>query len=201
MVIYTLYYLYPWIDKSDKDFLEYLKDYGGISIYRDGINVYPAEWGAKYDWLGLRQRQISQAYRMSYYHMLGNVEIEQSNNIELVDKTNREGMVVNSAFLDLTELVKAITRYVELDYMGKRDELNKLTGGLIREPRILNQFSQQSAKILSNISDKYDIATDPYLLLEELGNISERKKKLVELSKSSKNLQKSLDLMTEVQDN
>jgi len=75
----------PWMDKSETKFKEYLTNYGGISIYRDGINVFPAEWGAKYDWLGLRQRQIGQAFRMSYYHMIGNVEIEQSNNSELVD--------------------------------------------------------------------------------------------------------------------
>src|SRR5690606_36936117 len=119
----------PWIDKNNDGFLDYLKEYGGLSIYRDGINVYPAEWGAKYDWLGLRQRQISQAKRISYYHMIGNVEIEQSNNIELIDKTNREGMIQNTAFHDLAELTKAVVQYVELDYMGKREELSKLTGG------------------------------------------------------------------------
>ncbi len=190
----------PWIEKNDSDFLEYLKEYGGLSIYRDGINVYPAEWGAKYDWLGLRQRQISQAKRMSYYHMIGNLEIEQSNNISLVDKTNREGMIQNIAFRDLTELTKAVVHYVEIDYIGKRDELKKLTGGLTGEPRVIKQFSQQSSKIVANIHDKYDIVSDPYLLLEELGDISERKKKLIDLAKSSKNLQKNLDLMTEVQD-
>ncbi|THD32437.1 MAG: sensor histidine kinase [Flavobacterium johnsoniae] len=190
----------PWIEKSDK-FLDYLKDYGGLSIYRDGINVYPAEWGAKYDWLGLRQRQISQAKRISYYHMIGNIEIEQSNNIELIDQTNREGMIINSAFLDLKELVKLIVqKIVEVDYIGKRDELNKLTGGLVREPRVLSEFSKQSAKIISNIHDKYDVVTDPYLLLEELGDISERQNKLIDLSKSSQNLQKNLDMMVEVQD-
>jgi signal transduction histidine kinase len=190
----------PWVDRSDKDFLDYLRDYGGISIYRDGINVYPSEWGAKYDWLGLRQRQISQAKRISYYHMIGNVEIEQSTNFNLMDQTNREGMIINQAFLDLSALVKATVLYVELDYMGKRDELNQLTGGLIREPRILNQFSKQSSKIISNIHEKYDLVGDPYLLLEELGNESDRKGKLIELAKSSKNLQKNLDAMTQVQD-
>ncbi|HMG14232.1 MAG TPA: sensor histidine kinase [Saprospiraceae bacterium] len=189
----------PWIDRSDK-FLNYLKEYGGLSIYRDGINVYPAEWGAKYDWLGLRQRQISQAKRISYYHMIGNIEIDQSINIGLVDQTNREGMIINSPYLDLKALVRAIVLFVELDYMGKRDELNRLTGGLIGEPRVLNNFSQQSGKILSNIHDKYDIASDPYQLLEELGDISQRKGKLVDLTKSSKNLQKNLEAMAQVQD-
>lgn len=190
----------PWVDKSDQKFLDYLKEYGGISIYRDGINVYPAEWGATYDWLNLRQDQISQAKRISYYHMIGNVEIEQSNNIELVDKTNREGMIMNSAFRDLAALTRAVVKFVEIDYMGKREELDKLTGGLVREPRTLNNFTQQSSKIISNIHDRYDLASDPYMLLEELGDISERKQQLVNLSKSHKNLQKNLDLMEEVHD-
>jgi len=190
----------PWVDNIDQPFLNYLEDYGGLSIFRDGINVYPAEWGAKYDWLGLKQDQISQAKRISYYHMIGNVEIEQSNNIDLVDKTNREGMITNSALLDLSALTRAVVKFVELDYMGKREELTKLTGGLIREPRTLNEFSKQSSKIISNIYDKYDIASDPYLLLEELGEISDRKGKLIDLAKSSKNLQNNLDAMAQVQD-
>lgn len=190
----------PWIEKLDKEFLDYLKDYGGLSIYRDGVNVYPAEWGAKYDWLGLRQRQISQTKRISYYHMIGNIEIEQSNNLELIDKTNREGMILNTAFRDMSALVKGVIKLVEIDYMGMRDELNKLTGGLVREPRTLNALSKQSSKIISNIYEKYDVSSDPYLLLKELGDINERKQKLVDLSKSSQNLQKSLDLISEVQD-
>ncbi len=190
----------PWTQRNDKKFLDFLTDYGGISIYRDGINVYPSEWGATYDWLNLKQEQISQTKRISYYHMVGNVEIEQSNNIDLIDKTNREGMIMNSAFRDLAGLTRAVVKFVELDYMGKREELTKLTGGLIREPRTLNEFTKQSSKIVSNIHDKYDIASDPYMLLEELGDISERKQQLVNLSKSHKNLQKNLDLMEEVQD-
>ena len=102
----------PWIDKSNI-LLKYLSDYGGLSIFRDGINVYPAEWGAKYDWLGLRQRQISQAKRISYYHMIGNVEIEQSNNIDLIDQTNREGMIINSALIAETKNYWII-RFVQL---------------------------------------------------------------------------------------
>jgi hypothetical protein len=190
----------PWLDKSDEDFLEYLKNYGGLSIYRDGINVFPSDWSTKNDWLGLSQRQISQAFRLSYYHMLGNIEIEQTINFQLIDKTNREGMLNNEAFNDLRAFVKAIVLFVELDYIGKRDELNKLTGGFIRNPKVLDKFSKQSSKIISNIHDKYDVSGDPYLLLQELGDISERKGKLVELSKSFKKLEDNLKQMEGVQD-
>lgn len=194
----------PWVDKSDDDFLSYLKKYGGISVYRDGINVFSAEWGAESDWLGLRQRQIQQAFRMSYYHMIGNVEIEQSVNSDLIDKTNREGMIKNRASVDFTELVKTVTFYVETDYIGKRDEYNKLTGDLVREPKKLKTFSKQSARILSNIAtNDYDLALDQYKLfdnIEEMGDISARKGKLIELSKSLQNLEDNLKQIQEVQD-
>lgn len=195
----------PWIGNNpeDKDFKNYLKDYGGISIYRDGLNVHSTELGTETDWLGLRQRQVSQAYRMSYYHMMGNVEIEQSSNFDLVDKTNREGLIKNRASNDLTELVKAVTYFVELDYINKRNEYNVLRGDLIKEPRPLRKFSKQSAKIISNINGNYDIAIDPYKLfenIEDLGDISERKGRLVQLSSSLKNLEKNLKQIEEIQD-
>ena len=195
----------PWMGNSseDREFKSYLEDYGGISIYRDGINVHSAELGTETDWLGLRQRQIKQTYRMSYYHMVGNVEIEQSSNMDLIDKTNREGMIKNRAFNDLTELVKAVTYFVENDYINKRNEYNILSGDLLKEPRPLKKFSKQSAKIISNINANYDVAVDQYKLFEnikELGDISERKGRLVQLSNSLKNLEKNLQQIQEVQD-
>ncbi|MCM4162457.1 MULTISPECIES: sensor histidine kinase [unclassified Arenibacter] len=195
----------PWIGhtEDDREFKRYLEDYGGISIYRDGINVHSAELGTETDWLGLRQRQIKQAYRMSYYHMMGNVEIDQSSNIDLIDKTNREGMIKNRAFQDLTDLVKAVTYFVENDYINKRNEYNVLSGDLIKEPRPLRKFSKQSAKIISNINTNYDIALDQYKLfedIEELGDISERRGRLVQLSSSLKNLEKNLKQIEEIQD-
>lgn len=193
----------PWIGSShdEREFKRYLEKYGGVSIYRDGINVFPAEWGAETDWLGLRQRQIKQSYRMSYYHMMGNIEIDQSTNINLIDKTNREGMIKNKAFSDLTELTKMIVYLVENDYRGKRNEFNALSGE--KNARKLSKFSKQSAQIISNINSNYDVSVDQYGLFEnisELGNISARKEKLVELSKSLNNLDKNLKQIQEVQD-
>ena len=91
-----------------KEFIDYLTNFGGISIFRDEINVFPAEWGAETDWLSLSKRHIKQGFRMSYYNMIGNLEINQATNIELIDKTNREGLIANRASKDLTQLVHAI---------------------------------------------------------------------------------------------
>jgi signal transduction histidine kinase len=196
----------PWLGSSldEKKFKEYLDDYGGISLYRDQINIFPAEWGRETDWLGLRQRQIQKANRLSYYHMIGNIEIDQSKNLDLIDKTNREGLIHNQAFADLTKLVKATVLFVENDYKGKRDEYKQLSGGYIREARQQGTFSRQSAAIIANMNaSEYDVATDPYRFFANvagLGTKAERHGRLVELSKSLKNLEENLKQIQEVQD-
>lgn len=193
----------PWLGNSsdEKQFKTYLDRFGGISIYRDGINIFSAEMGNETDWLGLRQRQIKQNFRMSYYHMIGNIEIDQSTNIDLIDKTNREGMIKNQAYVDLTELIKAVVYTVELDYTGKRNEYNALSGE--KDVKRLGKFSKQSAAVIENIAENYEVASDPYRLfhnIQELSDISERKGHLVQLSKSLKTLEGNLKQIQEVQD-
>jgi len=194
----------PWIGNTapDRDFKNFLADYGGISIYRDGINIYSAELlGEKNDWLDLAQRHSKQTFRISNYHMIGNIELEQDSNLTIVDKTNREGMLNNRAFKDLKELTQAIIYFAENGYIGKRDEYKVLSGDLLKDPKSFKNFAKQSAKIISNVNTNYDVAVDPYQLFEniaELSDISERKSRLVNLSNSLKNLEKNLKQIAEV---
>ncbi|MEX1013855.1 MAG: sensor histidine kinase [Candidatus Paceibacterota bacterium] len=195
----------PWIGSTaeEREFKKYLENYGGISVYRDGINVHSSEISTENDWLGLRQRQLKQTYRISYYHMMGNIEIDQSSNVDLIDKTNREGMIKNQAFRDFTNLVKAVTYFIENDYINKRNEYKVLSGDLVDNPKPLINFSKQSAKIISNITSNYDLALDSYSLFEnikELGDVSQRHGRLVQLSKSLQNLEKNLKQIEEVQE-
>ncbi len=194
----------PWITTSGpdgKNFIDYLTQFGGISIFRDGINIFPAEWGAETDWLKLSKRHIKQAFRMSYYNIIGNLEIDQTENIDLNDKTDREGLIENKAFKDLTQLVIAIiTTVIETMFIGKRDEFNNLTGEVIRDPKLLKNFVKQGEVLINSITEKYPLDEDPYQILHNIGNRGERGDNLINLSRSLKNLQKSIDLIQESQD-
>jgi len=194
----------PWISTTGPDgkaFIDYLTNFGGISIFRDGINIFPAEWGAETDWLDLSKRHIKQGFRISYYNLIGNIEIDQANNIDLVDKTNREGLIENKAFKDLTQLVHAlVSTVIEIKFIGKRDEYNSLIDKVVRDPRVLKDYAKQGAALIGEIKDRYPIDEDPYKILSPLGKQSERGVKLVNLSGSLKNLQKSIDLIEEAQD-
>lgn len=194
----------PWIESTGpdgKEFIEYLTNFGGISIYRDEINIFPAEWGAETDWLRLSKRHIKQGFRMSYYNMIGNLEINQATNIELIDKTNREGLIANRASKDLTQLVHAIiSGVIETKFIAKREEYDDLTGDAVRDPKVLTNYAKQGAAVMRDIKERYPVDDDPYRILDPLGKRGEREKGLINLSSSLKNLQKSIELIQEAQD-
>lgn len=193
----------PWIDGPDYNLmLEYLEEYGGISIYRDDIIIFPAESGAKNDWLSLSNRHIKQGFRISYYNIIGNIEIAQSENLDLIDKTNREGMIENVAFKDLARLCETIIQnLLETKFISKRDEYTNLTKGIIRDPKKLTEITAQNSRIISGIREFYPIADDPWKILHELGStVEERKGGLINLDTSLKNLKKSIDLIEDVQE-
>lgn len=197
------YRVKPWIDGLDsKDMIDYLSDYGGISIYRDNVIIFPAESGTKHDWLKLSQRHIKQNYRISYYNMIGCIKIDQSENLSLIDKTNREGMVENQAYHDLSKLTETIIQNIlEIKYIAIRDDYTNLTKDLIRDPKKLNNVAHTSSIIIEGVEKNYPIESDPWGILAKLGNsIDERKAGLVNLNSSIKNLKKSIEIIENVQD-
>ncbi|MGC1378228.1 MAG: sensor histidine kinase [Anaerolineales bacterium] len=194
----------PWIPISGpdgKNFIDQLTKFGGISIFRDGITIFSAEWGAETDWLSLSKEHIKKGKSISYYNMIGNLEIDQTENIGLTDKTDREGLIANQAFKDLTQLVRAIVKgVIETNFMGKRDQYTNLIEKAVRDPKVLKEFAKQGEVLIHEIAEKYPLEDDPYQLLDQFGNRDERSEKLVNLSSSLKNLQKSIELIEEAQD-
>lgn len=191
----------PWIaGPFSGEFKQELEDYGGIAVYRDGINVFPAEWGAETDWLDLSKRHIKKGMNISYYNMMGNVEITQSLNVNLIDKTNREGVLKNRAYNDLRKLVRGVVLLLETDVKGKRDDYSKLTGDVERDPSKLKEAPRLASDIMKRIDENYDVPKDPLGILHRLGEKNERKVNLVNLQRSLKNLEKSLDIIKENQD-
>jgi hypothetical protein len=197
------YRVTPWIDGPDaKGMKAYLSNYGGISIYRDNIIICPAESGTKNDWLNLSQRHEKQAFRISYYNMIGNVEIDQSNNLEIVDKTSREGLIENRAYIDLAKLIETIIESIlENRYIGKRDEFGNLTKGVVRDPKKLENVVKNSSIIIEGITNNYSLKDDPWQILSQLGQtFEERKDGLVNLGGSIKNLKKSIEIIEDIQE-
>jgi signal transduction histidine kinase len=82
----------------------------GVSLFRDHMRVLPyGEPGN--DWLFLDQERINvPTERIANNQVIGLVQVDQAQNLLLRDKTNREGLIENDAFLDLRALVRAVFR-------------------------------------------------------------------------------------------
>ena len=94
----------------------------GVSVYRDGMRILPyGERGN--DWLELDNRRVQETSRIGNDTVIGMVEIDQSKNIVLRDKTNREGLIENDAYYQLRKLILAIINEFEIEI--KKDKPKK----------------------------------------------------------------------------
>jgi len=193
-----------WVDIADyRGLAKYLADFGGMSIYRDDILVFDSKLGAETDWLGLTEDKTKNAYKISYRDFIGFIEIDQENNTDLIDKTNREGMISNQAFKDLSALSKNVVNTIVLPrYLSKRDEYNELMKGITSDSKVIKQVANQTSKLIGNIStNNYPIEEDPFSIFDSIWeNIDDRRPGLVNLEKSIKELQSSIRLLEDVQD-
>lgn len=77
---------------------EFLKEQGGMRVYRDGMRVY--DYGEPgNDWLGLDVRRVqTPTRRLSNNLFLGEVHLDLVSSPFLEEKTNREGFVENDSY-------------------------------------------------------------------------------------------------------
>lgn len=186
----------PWIPTiSIKKASDWLDNYGGIALYRDFVSLFPAEWGANYDWLDLSKRHIKKGKNISYYNMYGYVEVFQDSNIDIIDKTDRQGLLENQAFQELSLLVKIIVEnFIEKEFIGRRNDFTQLKQSIIREPKEnVERVGKETSQIVSNLlnKEKYDIFLDPNGLLD-IYNSANREERLVNLQGSLQSLEKSV---------
>lgn len=77
---------------------EFMKEQGGIRVYRDGLRVY--DYGEPgNDWLGLDHRRIQRpTAKLSNQIILGEIHLDLSESTGLSEKTSREGFIENEAY-------------------------------------------------------------------------------------------------------
>ena len=93
-----------------------MDEYGGVRIYRNHARVKP--YGDKgNDWLELNLRRArNPEFRVSTNQIIGIVDIGRDENPDLIDQTNREGLIQNKAFEDLRQVILACLTVVEAYY-------------------------------------------------------------------------------------
>lgn len=134
---------------------EYVKQQGGIKVYRDGLRVYNyGEPGD--DWLGLDHRRIqSPTKKFGSKQIIGELHLELDGSPDLQEKTNREGFVENDAYNELVYAMLCIISQFEAernkDKRKLKDALNTSPGtphGKKKESieDVLNELEQSVLK-------------------------------------------------------
>jgi signal transduction histidine kinase len=103
----------------------WLKEWTGVSIYRDGFRVWP--YGEPHDdWLRLDQRRVNNPVEhLSNNQVIGFIDISRNRNPDLMDQTNREGLMHNKAFEDLRRLVYFVLQLVEAERQAVRHPVQR----------------------------------------------------------------------------
>ncbi len=98
----------------------WLREWTGISIYRDGFRVWP--YGEPHDdWLRLDQRRVNNPVeKLSNNQIIGFIDIGRDRNPDLMDQTNREGLMNNKALDDLRRLVSFALQSIEAERQSIR---------------------------------------------------------------------------------
>jgi C4-dicarboxylate-specific signal transduction histidine kinase len=110
----------------------WLREWTGVSIYRDGFRVWP--YGEPHDdWLRLDQRRVnSPVDHLSNNQVIGFIEIGRDKNPDLIDQTNREGLIHNRALEDLRRLVIFVMQALEAERQAIRHPA-KRNAAMVRE--------------------------------------------------------------------
>jgi signal transduction histidine kinase len=103
----------------------WLREWTGVSIYRDGFRVWP--YGEPHDdWLRLDQRRVNNPVeRLSNNQVIGFIDIGRDRNPDLMDQTNREGLIHNQALDDLRRLVGFVLQSIEAERQSIRHPLKR----------------------------------------------------------------------------
>ncbi len=135
---------------SDKrGFKEFLKNNGGVRVYRDGVRVY--DYGEQgNDWLDLGGSRVNQPTgRVSNNQIVGAVHLEGMTSSGLVEKTNREGFIEDSTFSLFKDVVQFALRQVVFERNADKERLRTLyTKKTLKEP-VLGELTELRTKLES----------------------------------------------------
>ncbi len=101
----------------------------GVKVFRDGFRVYPYG-NYDNDWLNMDARRVAQSFelRLSRNQVICAVEISSKTNRQLLDKTDREGLIDNQAYEDFVGLILGAISVCENERVLDRRKMKKALG-------------------------------------------------------------------------
>lgn len=131
-------------------YLRMIRPYTGMKVYRDGFRVWP--YGEPDDdWLSMDGRRVNvPTRRFSRNQIIGIIEITYENNPELIDKTDREGIIDDVNLVDFKALIMATMRIFENERRSDKDKTDAMRERKTIEDEVYEAINELKRSLESN---------------------------------------------------
>jgi signal transduction histidine kinase len=175
--------IFSYLNTEKSTLKTYLKDNGGIRVYRDGIRVY--NYGERdNDWLGIDLKRVSRVGgRVSNNIIIGSVKINRSQSIGLIEKTNREGFIENETYFNF---VSAVDYALSLFVRERNIDKEHLTS-LYKKHRSIEPVLSDLNAVISLVEEKAQPQEVKFEILKYLFRVNEQYREVKEILIKSAN--------------
>lgn len=202
---------------------KFLKSNQGIRIYRDGFRVKPyGEPSGEGDWLRLGFRRtinpegVKQGnWKLGYNQVVGAVFLTREKNSELIDQTNREGLVLGEAFRHLYIFAEKVLTFFEKQHQkferakstskdGQQGSATRAQDSAAAAEGALKELGELTEKIevlLSPIAGRADTPSADKNLGENFARVNQTLARTVKALEESVKQENTLRLQTEREKN
>lgn len=139
--------------QDKKTYKDYLRENGGVRVYRDGLRVY--DYGEPdNDWLGLDLRRVNiPARRLSNNILLGAVYIQRKDSQGLEEKTNREGFVENQPYDTFRAAILHCIDLIETLRYSDKQKLREIYGPTPKSEPVLQILGDLKDYIIERVKE------------------------------------------------
>ncbi len=136
-----------------KGFQRFMKDNGGVRVYRDNLRVY--DYGEKEnDWLSLDHRRFQQPTKaISNNLILGSVYIDREDSSDLEEKTNREGFVDNDAYQAFKSAILHSVELIEILRQSDKKRLKEIYGPTPKSEPVMSILGEAQRYVDEKVVD------------------------------------------------
>jgi len=152
------------ISRGDRTgFRRYLRENGGIRVYRGGIRVFGLG-GVGEDWLNLGGRRVQDpSIRLSNNQIIGALSLEPDTSAILLEQTNRRGFVENVAYSALKKALVQLLTNIEAERFVDKQRLKAVLSKKSVKVPVLDELTQLKDKLEKKISPGLFKEIEPYI--------------------------------------
>jgi len=175
--------IFNMINVEKTSLKSYLKENGGVRIYRDDVRVYDYGEQAN-DWLGIDLKRVHRVGgNVSNNIILGSVKLNREESLGLKEKTNREGFIENESY---NVFVDAVDYALSLIVKERNVDKTRLTT-LYKKYRTIEPISSDLNEVMDLVGIKIKDENDKNEILGYLHRINEQYKNVKEVLIKSAN--------------